>query len=65
MRHIGRKRDFPEGFRLIRPRNAEFAISERNIPLRRLQHMRCDLLALGDDLVHRLHHRRAADGKGP
>ena len=48
-------------FDLSVPATRELAVLELDVLDRGFHQMRGDLLALGDDLVHRLDHRRAAD----
>ena len=60
VRHIGGKRHLAEHLLAVGARHLEFAAVVLDVGLRRLEQVRGDLLALGDDLVERLHDRRAA-----
>ena len=60
VRHISRERDLAKGFGLVGAGDGELAVLEHDIAFGRFQHMGGDFLALGDDLVDRLHHSRAA-----
>ena len=65
VRHIGREGDLAEAERLVGAGNRETAIREGDVVLGGLQHVRRDLLALGDDLVDGVAHRRSADCQRP
>ena len=59
LRHVGRERHLGEGDGLVGVDDGEGAVRELHLVLVRLQHVRGDLLALGDDLVGRLDDGRA------
>ena len=61
VRHIGRERHLAEGLLLVGARDLEHAAVVLDVVLGCLEQVGGDLLAFGDDLVERLHDRRAAD----
>ena len=61
VRHIGGQRDLGERFRPVSTGDGELAVLELDIGLGGFEQMGGDLAALGDDLVHRLDDRAAAD----
>ena len=58
VRHIGGECHFSEGFFLVGAHDFEFSIGEFDVGVGRLQQMRGDFLAFGDDLVSRFHNGR-------
>ena len=62
VRHVGGERHLAERLLLVGARHLVGAAVVLDVALRRLHQVRGDLLALGDDLVQRLHDRGAADG---
>ena len=60
VRHIGGQRDLAQTLRAVGAGDGELAVLELDIGLSGFQQMGGDLLALGDDLVHRLDERAAA-----
>ena len=62
VRHVGRERHLAEHLLLVGAGDLEHAAVVLDVAFRRLQQVRGDLLALGDDLVERLDDRGAADG---
>src|SRR6266850_2414935 len=65
VRHVGRERHFAEGLLPVGARHLEHAVVVLDVGLRRLEQMRGDLPALGDDLVERFHYRGPTDRDGP
>jgi hypothetical protein len=63
VRHVGGERHAAEGHLLVGAGDLELAVLELDVGVGRLQQVGGDLLALGDDLVHRLHDGRAAHGQ--
>ncbi len=63
VRNVRRQRDLAERLAAIGASDGELAVGELDVAFRGLEQMRRDLLALGDDLVHRLDDRRAPDGE--
>ena len=63
VRHVCSQRDFAEGLAAVGAGDAELAVLELDVGFRRLEQMRGDLLAFGDDLVQCLDDRGAADGQ--
>ena len=63
LRHVGRERHLREGDGLVGVDDGEGPVGELHLVLFGLQHVRRDLLALGDDLVGGLDDGRAADGE--
>ena len=61
VRHVRGQRDFAERLAAVGAGDRELAVLELDVGLGRLEQVRGDLLALGDDLVERLDDRRAAD----
>ncbi len=61
VRHIGGQRDLAQGLRAVGAGDGKGAVLELDIGLGRFQQVGGDLPALGDDLVHRLDDRGAAD----
>ena len=61
VRHVRGERDLAERLAAVGAGDGELAVLELDVGLRRLEQVRGDLLALGDDLVERLDDRRAAD----
>ncbi len=64
-RHVGRKGNLPEGQRLIAVPDDETAVGELHVARIRLEHVRGDAFALGDDLVRGRHQRRPANRQRP
>src|SRR3984893_2071273 len=65
VRHVGGQRHLGHGLRPVGAGNGELAVLELDIGLGGFEQMRGDLAALGNDLVHRLDDRAAADGERP
>ncbi len=63
VRHIGSQRHLAETLRPVGAGDAELAVLELDIGLGSFEEVGGDLSPLGDDLVHRLDDRRAADGE--
>ena len=61
MRHVRSQRDFAERLAAIGAGDGELAVLELDVGFRRLEQMRGDLLAFGDDLVQCLDDRGASD----
>ena len=61
VRDVGGERDLGQRLRLVGAGDGEFAVLELDVVDRGFHQVGGDFLALGDDLVHRLHHRAAAD----
>ena len=63
VRHVSGERDLGEGLLAIRAGDAELAVRKLHVGIARLEQVRGDLLALGDDLVGRLDDGGAAHGE--
>ena len=63
VRDVRGERDLAERLAAVGAGDGELAVLELDVRLRRLEQVRGDLLAFGDDLVQRLDDRRAADGE--
>ena len=59
--HVSGQRDLRERHLFVGTGDRELAVLEFDVGVRGFHEVRCDFLALGDDLVERLHYGRTAD----
>ena len=63
VRHVSSQRDLAQSLRSVGAGDGELAVLELDIGFGRFEQVCSDLAPFGDDLVHRLDDRGAADGE--